>query len=167
MKKTISIFLLVILLIQTGGLLVIFKIEQSYIKGKMHVALNNSKTRFRKITLSLSDYQKNNINTEEIIVDGKMYDIKSITITDNKVELLVIHDIDEENIIEKITRTANQDKATKGNLVCKLRKFVSLNYLSTNQPATPQIVKSSNNIFYCNHSKLVSTVADISNPPPQ
>lgn len=68
----------------------------------MQQTLENGHARFQKITLSRTDYEKGKINGHEICLSGKIYDIKTMSIHGDSVELLAINDTDEENILEKI-----------------------------------------------------------------
>ncbi len=166
LKNTGLILLLAILFIQTGGGLLIYKIQQSCVHSEMEQALNNEATGFQQLTLSLSDFQKGEINANEISFNGKMYDVKSIKISGDKVELLVINDTKEENIVENIKRSVNtnseQNKKLPYHLVNLLNWFyiypVSGNAFLLLEQRTSYLPFSEN---------VFSFISEISSPPPK
>jgi hypothetical protein len=168
LRKTGYIFLLAILLIQAGGALLIFRCQQYCIQYQISVALKEENTSFEKLTLSVSEYQKNRIHSNEISYKGKMYDIRSVNFSGDKVELFVIHDSEEENILEKINDFLNTpNPTTSSKLPARICILFSLNYLA------PDI----ENIFYihniCIHTfhqpdlNFVSPMPDVHTPPPR
>ena len=167
MKKIGYIALLSILIIQAGGGLLIYKIQQYYVQMEMERALNNEETSFQQLTLSFNDFQKGKINAHEISFDGKMYDIRSIKISGDKVELLVINDTKEENIIENIKRSVNPNDQQNKGLPSQFVKLLTLVYVV---PATdPDLLlqKKQRHIFVPFCDIIVSHKSDITAPPPK
>jgi hypothetical protein len=167
LKKIGYILLLTILLLQAGGMLLIYKMQQCYVKQEMQQTLNNSKTKFQKITLSLSEYQKSKINSHEISINGKMYDVKSVNILENNVKLLVINDSKEENILQKIKDFTNRTNQPNSDLPNQLQQLLSLNYLSPEIKHFFFIPVFSINLFRQPNLNLVSNDSDIPSPPPK
>lgn len=167
MKNTGFILLLAILFMQTGGGLLIYKIQQYFVHREMEQALNNKATRFQQLTLSLSDFQKGKINDHEISIKGKMYDVKSIEIRGNKVELLVINDTREENILEDIKKSINTSNQQNKEHPYHFVKVLTLLYIT---PATDNIFlleKNKQNIFRSPCEIIISYKPGISSPPPR
>lgn len=133
----------------------------------MQQTLVNSNTRFQKMTLSLDEYHKCKINSREIFVAGKMYDIKSITFIDDEVELLVIHDSKEDGVLKKMKEFVNRAKQPKNDFANKWRKLLSLNYLSAYKDELSFIPFHAINVFHVKKTNLASLDLDISTPPPQ
>ena len=105
-----SLLLLAILILQGGGMLLIYRIQQSYVQDNMIQSINSSKTQFQEIVLSRSDYQLSRINASEITINNKLYDVKSVNISGDRVNLLVLNDSMEENILAKIAEFTNNSR---------------------------------------------------------
>ena len=167
MKNTCFIVLLAILFMQTGGGLQIYKIQQYCVQREMEQALNNEGTLFQQLTLSLSDFQKGEINADEISINGKMYDIKSLEIRGDKVELLVINDTREENILEDIKKSINSSNQQNKEHPYHFVKVLTLLYIT---PVTDNIFlleKNKQNIFRSPCEIIISYKPGISSPPPR
>ena len=121
-------------------MLIVYKIQQYYVHYEMLENINSYETDFQKITLSFNDYQKSKINENEIEIKGKMYDIKSINILNNKLELLVVNDSKEEQIIQKVKDFFNYSNQPKGKFSKQVSQLLSLNYISP---------KTESFIFWC------------------
>jgi hypothetical protein len=157
----------VILLLQSWGLLLIYKIRQCYVKIEMQISLNDSRTSFHKITLNLREYQKSKIHAHELSMNGKMYDVKSADISGDRVELLVLHDIKEEIILEAIKDFICKINQPGSELLNQLHQLLSLNYLSPMINRIIFIPSFSINIFSTLNQGIIPKDSDISAPPPE
>ena len=167
MRKTGYILLLAILVIQGGGALLIFRFQQSCIQYQISVALKAEKTTFEKLTLTVSEYQKSKVSSDEISYKGKMYDIKSVNISGDRAELLVIHDSEEENILEKINDFVNIPNPTGSKLPSRLCILFSLNYLPPENENIFFIHNVCTHIFHQPGMNLISSDSDVHTPPPR
>jgi hypothetical protein len=130
LKKPVYILLLIILFIQAGGLLFVLKVEQSIIQFKMSERLENSNSVFEKFTLSKSDYENSLINSDEILLNGNMYDIKSAELKGDSVELQALCDLEEEDILEDIKNLIKSTRLPIKDLPYKFQKLISLIYIT-------------------------------------
>ncbi len=167
LKKIGFIVLLSILLLQTGGLWLIYKAQQYYVQNEMEESLNNKETIFQNLSLSLNDFQKDKVNDHEVSINGKMYDIKSINIKGNKVELLAVNDIKEESIIEKINRSLNNGDQQNQELPNHIFKILTLFYISptTGYNFLFQVKRQHILPSFC--EIIISHKSGISSPPPR
>ena len=167
MKKTGYLFLLIILLLQTGGILLIFQVQQGYVQYQMSEKLKNDKLPFKKIILSLHEYEQCRVSSNEIAVDGKMYDFKSATFSDNSVELLAVHDAEEEGILEKINCILKTTGSPNTNFPLQLHQLLTLVYLTPF--SEPKLFAPSFDFGFLHSSQanIVSNDPDILSPPPQ
>ena len=148
-------------------MLVVLKVQQFYIQYKMTIALESSKASFEKLIINAGEFSKCKINSKEIIYKGKLYDIKSVLTYGDKVEMIVVNDIYEENLLVKIKNLlSNSDQNKKGNPV-ELQKLILLQYIS------PEI-KDENLIPYLSintRNKVIINIyifyPDIISPPPE
>ncbi len=159
-----------ICLLQSGGMILIFRFQQYCVQNGMEQELNDKQTRFSKLILSVPDFQKSRISSHEISLNGEMYDVKSIKYSDNKVELLVIKDTKEESIIANIKLLVN-NSGQRSPLPDNLIKLLTLDYTcphSTNvfllQDQVIQLQRTFNFPFCEN---IISFKCEISSPPPK
>ena len=150
-----------------GGVLLIYKIQQYSVQHEMELALNNRETLFQKLTLSLGDFQKSRINAHEIVFNGKMYDLRSINISGDKAELLVINDTREENIIENIKNSVNTNNQQNKGLPHLLANLFTLLYIPTVSNLSFLLKEKQQNNFpsFCEY--IISHKSDTSSPPPK
>lgn len=165
MKKLSYIALLSMLLLQSGGLVLIYKVQQCMVQHEMKSVLNNHETRFQPLTISLSVYKKN-IFGNEIVIDGKLYDVNSIAISGNTVHLQVINDTKEESILEKIKDLISG--TTKHNrLPIRLVQLLSLNYILPHSQYNSALQQISQQNFLPLSTNILSITKDVSSPPPK
>ncbi|MFS8081928.1 MAG: hypothetical protein ACMG51_00640 [Ginsengibacter sp.] len=165
MKKLSYIALLSMLLLQSGGLVLIYKVQQCMVQNEMKSVLNNHETRFQPLTISLSVYKKN-IFGNEIVIDGKLYDVNSIAISGNTVHLQVINDTKEESILEKIKDLISG--TTKHNrLPIRLVQLLSLNYILPHSHYDSALQQISQQNFLPLSTNILSLTKDVSSPPPK
>jgi hypothetical protein len=161
------IVLIIILLLQSGGVLLIFQAQQCIVQYEMSEKLINGNASFEKVTLTVSEYKKYRIHSNEILFNGKMYDVKTATVKNNTVELLVIHDNEEEFILKKIKYAVKNSGLPDGKLPIQLFKLISLIYLP---PFSEHILfdsSSTTNIFHQSNSNVFTGDSDIPFPPPR
>jgi hypothetical protein len=96
--------LLLLLIFQSGGLFIVFKLQQYSAKAIMFAEMSREETTFLQMTLSRSDYVKSLVEKNEIFYQGKMYDIKSKTFSGDSVIMMVIHDEKEGKIFKKVKK---------------------------------------------------------------
>lgn len=94
------------MLLQSGGLLLVYQMQQFWVRRDMLQVIKNQETGFLKLTLTVSEYQNSKLNAREISIGGDMYDVKSIAQVGDKLELLVIRDSKEQSILEKIRNSS-------------------------------------------------------------
>jgi hypothetical protein len=167
LKKIANITLIFILLGQSGGLMLLYKMQQWVVQFEMQKTMENNETEFQKLTLTISDFEKSKINEHEISYKGKMYDFKSAVFTGDSVELLVINDTEEEGIlgeIEKFTENINKQNSEFPNHLIKL---LSLVYVCP-EPGNKFFFECSNeNTFVPFGEEFSSPVIERASPPPK
>jgi hypothetical protein len=162
-----SFILIAILLLQAVGMIFIFKIQQYYVQDEMKQSLNSDQTQFEKIILTLCDYQKCRINAGEIIIKNKLYDVKSVSISGTRVQLLLLNDPREETLLVKIAEFANNTRQTDNSLFNNLKHLLSLNYLPQEGFSSFFIYPSSFDKFILFNLNYISTFPEILTPPPR
>ena len=166
-KKIGYIALLFTLLLQTGGLLLIYKIQQYNVQRLMGMALNNNETIFKKLTLSLTDLQRYKVNSHELSIGDEMYDVKSINIIGDKVEMLALEDKDEESIVENIKKSTGTGNQPDQQLPGKLFELFTMLYMSLTREDNLLLRGRQKSIFSLISTNIISHIPDISTPPPR
>ena len=150
-----------------GGMLIIYEFKQCMVHKEMQKILNNSDTRFQKIILSINDFHKKKINAREIFINGKLYDIKSISIIGNKIELLAFHDKKEENIFAEIKKAIRNNNEQNSQLPNRLIKLLTLFYVSPIHYYNLSLSEKKENKYPLVCEIILSHKPDISSPPPE
>ena len=167
LKKIGYLILITIIFLQTGGVLVIYKMHQSLARGEMHTILNCNDTQYEKLTLSMVDYQKAKIDANEILIQGKLYDIKSIILIGGNANLLIIHDSLEEKILKKIKDFITGNHQSNKKLPYQLLKFLSMKFLPPEDCSNPFVPAISNDLKTVTNQIFTSSVPNIDIPPPK
>lgn len=158
--------MILFLFVLSGGPLLIYRIQQQLVQKEIIATINKSVADVDKISLSGSDFEKARINSHEIIVDGKLYDIKSVVNSGNTVEISVINDTREENILENIRDFVKNTGKGDDQLPNKLVKLLTLDYIyyeSTEYLLTVELPNP-----HCHLSeKIISAYPALIFPPPK
>lgn len=167
LKKIGCIAFISIFLMQSGAVLLIYMMEQTYVQSEMLEKIKSSQTEFQKLTLTVTEFHKCKINAHELSCNGKMYDYESAVVVGSTVELLVINDISEENILEKIRAFTNNPSHQNNQLPNQIIKLLTLTYLcptANNKFFFPELQQ---NIFLSICENIVSFSSKILSPPPE
>lgn len=133
----------------------------------MQQAIESTETGFQKIKLTLQEYQNSKVNAFEISLGGKMYDVKSVTISGDVAELLVIHDHKEENILKEIKAFLTMNDHASNTIPPQLKIILSLNYLLPEVRQLIFISSLSAHSFYFSGLNFSSNTAEVQVPPPE
>lgn len=148
-------------------MLLIYKVQQFSVQYKMRLALNESEISFERLILNIDEYRKSRLNSREISYKGNMYDVKSVNITGDSVELLVINDVKEKILLQEIKDFLQKSNQSKKELPDQLQKFLSINYIAADEGRMIYIPSFCSNIFQQPDSNLSSNFLDKPSPPPK
>ena len=131
-------------------------------------ALSGNDERLEKLILTKEVYYASKVNHFEICLDGKMYDIKSVVMQGEIVELLAIHDQEEENILVEIRKLICNSSDKHLPYPQLLNRLLTVFY---DQVSLSVIVPEEISLLHCNSSnddmKLTLGVKVVSTPPPE
>jgi hypothetical protein len=138
-----------------------FMIKRDFLKG-------NYKERFKNkaivaIVIAASDFQWEK-EGKEAIINGKLFDVQSYTVTGSNITLKGWYDEEEQKLN---TIATHHQKKKKQKLLYSLIQF---NYAFCNQFVnlpTYLIFNDKINHHSCYHKKVLVCFLDIANPPPQ
>lgn len=155
------------LLLSSGGVFVICKVEQCLAQRQMAEAINEGKASFLTIKLSVTDFEKNKVNNHEIIVGGKMYDIRHVSICHDIVELVVAHDVKEENILNKLTNTIQKSEKKNSSLPADFVKLLSVIYISPSSETWFADLRQPVKRFITKNESVLYRTGETPSPPPK
>ncbi|MFZ4707607.1 MAG: hypothetical protein ACOYMF_16525 [Bacteroidales bacterium] len=167
MKKLFCVLSVVLLFLQSGGILMFYKVEQQMQQHRMRQLLETENSFLQQFTMSVYEFSRSNKKGKEILINGKMFDIKSYSISGNTVKLVAIHDKAEELIIKALKNVAKANSQGDNGLLVKIVKLLSLDY------TLPMLLQDSvlwhpvqKTLLLLNH--IINTrIADILTPPPE
>lgn len=127
-SKKISRVLLLIICLQSGGLLTLYAMQQYFIQQYMLRELSDPDAKPEILVLSKDDFDKSRIKRHEVMWEGKMYDINSLKMRGDTVELMVIHDEEEESVLKEIRNLLRHAQGHEGNSLQLFGKLSSVIY---------------------------------------
>ncbi len=141
--------------------------KQYYIKYHAKERLADNTKTFEELTLTLAAYKQAKAGANELILNGEMYDVKSVTIDDDCVTLFVLHDRDEENVSRKIRNFLHGEKQSGQNLPVQVQQLLSMKYLPPEHTVFKYFpIRNSFTFSFIGMTKPASD-PDIPSPPPK
>ena len=166
LKKS-AIILLVALMVLPSAALMLYKLLQCMVQHEMEQECKLPGNATDTLLLTSTEYAGSKINDREISYQGKMYDIKTVSIKGNKVALVAINDTKEESILKKIKALLpGADKKNSG-LPLQLQKLISLTFVHPVEESTTVF-----STIICRHNSRYtkdthSSTRKVLSPPPQ
>lgn len=165
-KKIGNSLLIFLLLLQAGGVIFFYQGKQFFLWREMRELIHEANAPVQHMTLSVSDYHKYKVNNSEISVEGKMYDVRSVKITNGTVELVVIHDSEEEKILEAIAKRVRRNDP-HNNVPDPLIELITSAYILPVNTWQLEIIDIEQIGFRPHISRVVMSITDITIPPPK
>ena len=108
-RKMLSAYLLLTLLfLQGAGWFIAWKIAEADAKLVAFHTMNSKGSQMFVFRLSLSDFEKQRIDEQEILLNGGLYDIRSCTLQHDTVQLEIYHDLEEEGLLRCLAEWAGK-----------------------------------------------------------
>ncbi len=126
MKKIVTILIVSILVLQTGGIIFVLQIQQVLNGFNISKLLEEDNTHFSEIQISKTDFEKSKIDENEFYFRNELYDIKSITKQGRNYKIIAIKDSEETNILERFKKVFDGTKNQKNKTPDSLVKLLSL-----------------------------------------
>ena len=158
------LFLLFVL--QAGGLLFYYEVQQALVHHKQHRLLEKQKCLSELLVIDELQYQQHSRGKDELEVGGKVYDILSVKKVNCTLYITAVHDKAEEDVLHKISLLAGgaqQERAPVPEMLMKLLSFV---YLLPEPYSITPVFPAKKEIYA--HHKVSLTHRNISvvSPPP-
>ncbi len=103
---------------------------------------------------------------EEILVDGRLFDVKSYSIKNGTYTFTGLYDEDETMVVRKIRSQENQQQSNDSRMLAQLFKLLKTVYYSESDPCTP-FVQSSQELFPGKKYPLSFLYQPVTTPPPR
>lgn len=159
--------LLTILLLQAGGLLFLFHVQQARVQKAALHQLDSNSGNTEKLTLSPEEFYSARINDHELRLNGKLYDFKRFSCSGEKIILHVFHDASEEDIIDWIKALANAGGNQQSELPAHLVKLLTTTYLSTHSESVSIFQPVHELPFFQFDEQALAFSRDQDSPPPK
>lgn len=164
--KIISLLILSLILIQSSIVLVFLQLRVH----RMHQNNWGTGQNIAKISmfLTLEDFNRQKVNSHEIKVNGKLYDIKSISISDTGYNLVVISDDEESMTLDKIASFfSSNNKVDKSATVNSISVFFNFHFFDPLQQFTFYNFSTAVSVTYHYGLNWLSIVLKSIAPPPK
>lgn len=167
LKRHIAILLIGILAIQAEGALVIHQVRQCMIQYKVRRGIRHNEFVLEVLTLTADGYARSKRPKNEVMVEGKLYDVKSVSINGDVVTLEVVHDKAEEGVLKKIKDFFTPGKDSTGKIPKHVQQLLSAKYVPPMRQIFNEFVFQSATHIYFLHAIGLTIVRDIPSPPPR
>ena len=166
MRRTASFTLIVLLLLQSGGLFLVYKAMQCLAHYEMMQTISHQKTGFTKLTISREDYRQGKVGFNEFFFHGELFDVKSVSVHGSEISLLVLPDSKEKSILKKAGALGDRSDHNHA-LPVLIAKLLMLTYVfpAMNQGSFLGSPAADRFIHYSEF--LRSPNAEIATPPPR
>ena len=119
------------------------------------------------ITLTLEEYNRNKINSDEIRIDGNLFDIKSLEEKNGNVFIKCLRDNDEEFILKEIKQLLCISGDEGSSPPPQIQQFFSLDYTLPCSGLLFLVPVSNQTFQQVTPASLMAGIKDICSPPPE
>jgi hypothetical protein len=167
LKRILYLFVIILLFFQSGGMLMFYRMEQQIQQYKMKRVLESEKSHLQHFTLSMNEFLNSKLSGEEILIKGRMYDMKSYSFHGNTVIIVAMHDNAEELILKAIKKALKAGDRQDNGLLVKIVKLLTLDYSIPYSFQIPALLHRMQNLFLIFSEIIDSRIPDILTPPPR
>ena len=166
MKRITCFILLIAIMLQVGGLMLFYEVARSVVHYRMHSTLRNRKEGLQPLTITVAELKNAWVKKNEILYNGVMYDIKSLTVSGNRVSMQVVKDKKEQKLIAHINKLGGKEKK-QGDVMKRLMQLLTLDYMPPTQSTLGFCGLYTVPNYRNSHFQLVSQNSKILSPPPK
>lgn len=160
--------LFVLVLLQSGGMMLCFSVQQEMIREEMMEELKREEKELETIVLKAEDFLKCRVEEHELRYLGRMYDIRSVVRNGDLMVIRALRDHKEESLLGALKKLIHhsRDRGGRVNAGVLLLSFIS--YL---KPESLLPFPAENNAYVITSSALSnhygSIVEEVTGPPPE
>jgi hypothetical protein len=168
LKRSFSITLIVLFLLNFVGVYLYFGIRLFQIRTEMRAALRDlPKEKLETFSMSQEEFEKVLVDEHEIKMKGRMYDIARIERDHQRIIVYALHDEAEDNLLSFLDEIAKRPLRDKKSPPSQILRFIALTFLPPSKASLSdrdgKILKL-NTKYTFNHSNIARS---IESPPPQ
>ena len=166
MKKIVTILIVTILILQTGGVILVLQCQQLLNSINISKILEEENANFSEIQISKTNFEKLKIDDDEFYYRNELYDIKSIIKKGSDYKIIAIRDSEETNILERFKKIFDENKNQKNKTPDSLVKLLSLVFVMPKSNAVAFYKIAKENIYITTTEKTVNKELSVATPPP-
>jgi hypothetical protein len=151
----LALSLLLLIFFQSGGLQCFFLFKQKLAQAEMAEKLIQNHLPQKSIIVSVQVFQNNLIEGHEIELNGKLYDIRTVTFSGNKVRLSVVEDEKEMHILSILKKVIGSESDHQKQFPQKLLSFMSMLFVAPTFSYT-NILTNQTNLQYADLFQYLS-----------
>lgn len=166
LKKIVTILIVSILVLQTGGVIFVLQIQQVLNGINISKLLEEDNAHFSEIQISKYEFEKSKIGDDEFYFRNELYDIKSIIKKGSDYKIIAIRDREEINILERFKKIFDGNKNKNNKTPDDLVKLLSLVFVLPE--AESAIFYKIMNEKHCSYTieSTIDKILAVPTPPP-
>jgi hypothetical protein len=166
-RRLFNILLMLLVLLQTGGVLLIYGYRQYQVKREMRTQILAAQEGLEKIILSTEAYLKARVDRHEIMLEGRMYDVHSMAVTERGVEILALHDEKETAVINDMLGFFGFAHHKESPVPQKILTLMGLEYTLPEAVDFSPVLYPVHTNFFQSAETFVSFDPAVAGPPPK
>ncbi len=133
-KKVFSVILVSLLLLNFAGLFLYFPLQLFRIHQEMKARLKDlPDEKLQILILHKNDYQKAIVDEDEVLIDGKMYDVARMEVNEDIITIYAIRDKAEDNLLAFLDEIVKRPLQEKKSPPIQILQFITLAFLPPDQ----------------------------------
>jgi len=162
----VTILIVAILILQTGGVIFVLQIQQVLNGITISKLLEEDNAHFSEINITENEFEQSKIDDEEFYFRDELYDIKSIIKKGNSYKIIAIRDCEETNIIERLKKIFDGNKNQKNKTPDSLAKLLSLVFVVPKSESAICYKSSLKNTYSFSSENAIHKAIPVPTPPP-
>lgn len=127
----------------------------------------SSSTQFETLVLSAEEYRNALVEEDELLKDGKRYDIKQVRKSGQFIYVTLIRDTQEESVLKLLTNLIRQGKRSDKPAPDFANELASLSYMKSASPLPAYTIPVSDCVFLSFSEALTEQYIGFTAPPPK
>jgi hypothetical protein len=164
-RRALAIFILSILLINTAGFYVYYAVQLRQIHTEMRQALRlRPDDQLEVLRLTKKKYAEVRVDEHEVKVNGKMYDIARVKVSDDSVIVYALHDEKEDNLLALMGEIISKPLKDRSSMPVAIVQFLTLLFVQPH--AVTEFFSVKAGIFASEYRFSIQAATPIMESPP-
>jgi hypothetical protein len=166
LKRIGYVLLTFLLLLQAGGLLVCYEVEQGMVRYRNECRAAKMAGRRHLLVLTERDYASARVGKRDLRIEGEMYDMVSMVRKDGRVYVTAVRDHKEERIMKRIAAIAGHTQQGAGAVPDGLLRLLSVVYVLPARIELSPFLGEDSKVFHEHVRMLNGRGVDVGLRPP-